>query len=233
MQTTRRRTSAALVLAATAALASIQPASADKIGTVSPEEAAAQLLNGMPSDMTPAAADEALDTLTVATGSDSGYNRDLFPHWSDASDYGWPVEPSDSCDARDAALYRDGENVTMTDSCTELDGTWVDPYGAGKYDATGDIDIDHMVPLANAWRSGADDWTTDERETYANDPLVLVASDDSLNQSKGDSGPEEWRPPVEESHCNYAVRWTFVKEKYDLTITASEKSTLNSMLAGC
>ncbi|WP_018155892.1 GmrSD restriction endonuclease domain-containing protein [Demetria terragena] len=89
------------------------------------------------------------------------------------------------------------------------------------------------MPLANAWRSGADSWSTDERETYANDPLVLVSSDDSLNQAKGDDGPEDWQPPLEESHCNYAVRWTLTKDKYELNVTSTEKTALTSMLKTC
>lgn len=229
-----RRTPTVIALATAAFVATVQPAPADEVGTVPAAEAAAQLRLGMPANMTPAAAETALGKLTVrAAGSMDGYDRDEFPHWLDASDHGWPKEPNDACDARNASLYRDGEDVTMSDSCTKLKGTWADPYSAKTFDATGDIDIDHVVPLAAAWRSGADAWTKDRRTAYANDPLVLVSSWDSLNQQKSDQGPDEWKPPLKASHCNYAVRWTFTKDKYALTVTTGEKSALTSMLATC
>lgn len=209
-------------------------ASADEIGTVSATTAANKLRLGMTSTMTPNAARTALGGLTVkAAGTMTGYSRDLFPHWRDASSYGWPTEPNNACNARNAALYRDGANVQMSSTCTSLTGTWVDPYSAKKFDEASDIDIDHMVPLANAWRSGAASWTTDKRTKFANDPLVLVSVLDSLNQSKGDKGPEAWKPPLAQSHCLYAVRWTFVKKAYAMSVTSAEKSALTSMLGTC
>lgn len=234
MRLRSRRTPTVIALAAAAAIAGAHPAAADEVGTVPADEAAAQLRLGMPDDMTPSAAKTALGELTVhEEGSMDGYDRDEFPHWLDASDHGWPTEPNDACNARNASLYRDGEDVTMSDSCTKLEGKWADPYSAKTFDATGDIDIDHVVPLAAAWRSGADAWTKDRRTEYANDPLVLVSSWDSLNQEKSDQGPDEWKPPLTESHCNYAVRWTFTKDKYDLTVTTQEKSALTGMLETC
>ncbi|BDZ58037.1 uncharacterized protein DUF1524 [Barrientosiimonas humi] len=231
----RRRTSASIAVVAVAALAwSAQPASAAQIGTVSGSTAAAQLKKGMTSSMTPSAARSALGGLTVkAAGSMTGYSRDLFPHWRDASTWGWPVAPNDACNARNAALYRDGQNVTMSSTCTNLAGTWIDPYSANKFNAASDIDIDHIVPLANAWRSGAAGWSTTRKTQYANDPLVLVSSWDSLNQAKGDKGPEAWKPPLTASHCLYATRWTFTKQKYGLSVTSAEKSALTNMLGPC
>jgi len=204
------------------------------IGAVPAATAAAQLRLGLPSTATPASAKAALSTLLVrADGSTTGYSRDLFPHWRDASTWGWPVAPNNSCDARNAALYRDGKNVTMSSTCSYLKGTWVDPYGARRYDATADIDIDHMVPLAASWRSGAASWDTTKRTQFANDPLVLVSSYDRLNSAKGDKGPEAWRPPNKAAYCLYAIRWTAVKSKYKLSVNSAEKAALTSMLATC
>ncbi|WP_188838025.1 HNH endonuclease family protein [Flexivirga endophytica] len=212
--------------------AATTPADASEVGHVSGTVAAAQLKLGMSGTSADAKAD--LPTLTVkAKGSMDGYSRDLFPHWRDASTWGWPVEPNNACNARNAALYRDGENVTMSSTCTSLQGTWVDPYGAGKYDEASDIDIDHVVPLGDAYATGAAAWDTTKRTQYANDPLVLVSSDDSLNQSKGDDDPSEWKPPNSASFCLYATRWVLIKDKYGLWVTSSEKSALNSMLATC
>jgi hypothetical protein len=104
-----------------------------------------------------------------------------------------------------------------------------------------DIDIDHMVPLAEAWRSGIYEWdskmdseqTKKRRAEYASDPLVLVSVKDTANQSKGDSDPSEWRPWLKESWCNYAKRWIAIKDKYELTVDCAEKISLHDMLDTC
>ena len=222
------------VALAIALTAGVGAAGATQVGTVSGATAAAQLRRGMPTTETGAAARTKLGQLVVkADGPMTGYSRDLFPHWRDASTWGWPVAPNDKCNSRNAALYRDGAGVKMSSTCTNLTGTWVDPYSAKKFDAASDMDIDHMVPLAEAYRSGARTWTTTERTAYANDPLVLVSSWDRLNQAKGDKGPEAWKPTNTAAYCNYAIRWVAVKKKYALTVSTDEKTTLTSMLKGC
>ena len=229
----RSRLVAVVALCATASLTA-PIAQAAQVGTVSATTAAAQLRNGMPSTYTGTWARNSLATLTVANdGSMTGYSRDLFPHWKDASTWGWPVAPNDACNARNAALYRDGSGVGMSSTCTNLTGTWVDPYSANKFNAAADIDIDHMVPLAEAYRTGASSWTTTRRTQFANDPLVLVSSYDVLNQAKGDKGPEAWKPPNTAAYCNYAIRWVAVKQKYSLTTSTAEKSALTNMLGTC
>lgn len=84
-------------------------------------------------------------------------------------------------------------------------------------------------------QSGASKWTTDERETLANDldhPQLLVVTD-NVNEQKGDDGPEAWKPPLTDYHCAYARMWVTVKSVYNLTITEDEKSALQDMLGGC
>lgn len=97
------------------------------------------------------------------------------------------------------------------------------------------MDIDHVVPLANAWRSGASKWTTAQRRAFANDLTnpQLIAVTDNVNQAKGDDGPEAWKPPLTSYYCTYAKMWVRVKYVYDLTITSAEKNALVSMLDTC
>ena len=174
-----------------------------------------------------------LQQLEVAPpGSMSGYSRDKFRHWSKASDFGWNP-PQASCDAREAALIRDGEDVEVGSGCKVTSGTWYDPYTDRTYSDPQDLDIDHVVPLANAWRSGAPSWTDEQRERYANDPDVLLSVEDNANQEKGDKGPEAWKPPNEAEWCDYAERWVDIKAKYDLSVNEQEKETLNQMLDRC
>jgi hypothetical protein len=137
----------------------------------------------------PTEATAELEELEVASpGSMSGYSREEFRHWSKASDFGWDP-PQASCDAREAALVRDGESVEVGSGCKVTSGSWYDPYTDQTYSDPQDLDIDHVVALANAWRSGASAWNDDQRERYANDPDVLLSVEDNANQEKGDKGP--------------------------------------------
>jgi hypothetical protein len=119
----------------------------------------------------------------VATqGSTSGYSRDLFPHW---------ITISGSCNAREQVLKRDGTSVVVDSACAATSGRWYSPYDGATWTAASDVDIDRVVPLAEAWRSGANSWTTSRRQSFANDLTrpQLIAVTDNVNQSKGDQDP--------------------------------------------
>ncbi|KAF4405514.1 MULTISPECIES: HNH endonuclease family protein [Streptomyces] len=168
-----------------------------------------------------------LNGLTVETeGSGDGYSRDRFPHWS---------SQGDSCNTREVVLKRDGENVEQDGSCAATGGTWRSAYDDGVWTQASDVDIDHVVPLSEAWKSGADAWTDTEREGFANDltHAQLIAVTDNVNQSKGDQDPAEWMPPNTGYHCMYARMWVSVKDAYDLSVDSAEKSTLGDVLSGC
>ncbi|AJE85855.1 MULTISPECIES: HNH endonuclease family protein [Streptomyces] len=168
-----------------------------------------------------------LSELTVAAeGSLDGYDRDQFPHW---------ITQDGSCDTRETVLKRDGENVETDSDCSASSGSWFSEYDGETWTASGDVDIDHVVPLAEAWRSGANGWTTPERQGFANDlsQPQLIAVTDNVNQSKGDKDPSEWMPPSSSYNCTYVRMWVQVKHHYDLTIDDAEKSALESTLSGC
>ncbi|MBN1171600.1 MAG: HNH endonuclease [Micromonosporaceae bacterium] len=168
-----------------------------------------------------------LATLRVATANSmKGYSRDRFPHWSDQGD---------GCDTRDVVLKRDGSNVKIKNSCTITSGKWTSVYDNKTFTDPGKLDIDHMVPLANAWRSGADSWEDTKRSSFANDltrPQLLAVSA-TTNRSKGDQDPSQWTPPNKAYWCVYATKWITVKSQWDLTVTAAEKSKLAEMLETC
>jgi hypothetical protein len=188
-------------------------------------------IEGANGGQVPANAGKALKKLEVSPpGSMAGYDREDFPHWSDAQEFGWDVSDS-ACDVREAALIRDGEDVAVGEGCDVESGRWLDPYTKRTYTDPLDIDIDHLVPLANAYRSGASEWA--ERERYANDPDNLLSVEDNANQEKGDKGPEAWKPPNRAIWCSYAKRWIGVKSGYALTINPQEKAALREMLATC
>ncbi|MET7866447.1 HNH endonuclease family protein [Micromonospora taraxaci] len=179
---------------------------------------------GIPSKAT---AQSQLNALTVATqGSSSGYSRDLFPHW---------ITVSGSCNTREQVLKRDGTSVVVDSSCAATSGRWYSPYDGATWTAASDVDIDHVVPLAEAWRSGANSWTTSRRQSFANDLSrpQLIAVTDNVNQSKGDQDPSTWQPPLSSYRCTYSKMWITVKYNWGLTLQSSEKSALQSMLNTC
>jgi hypothetical protein len=168
-----------------------------------------------------------LGALTVAGEShQSSYNRDLFPHW---------ITITGSCNTREQVLKRDGTGVTVNSSCAPTGGSWYSPYDGATWSNPADVDIDHMVPLAEAWASGAWAWTTSRRQTYANDlgGPELWAVTDNVNQAKGDRDPAEWQPPRAAFRCTYARAWIQVKWYYGLSVDSAEKSALSAMLATC
>lgn len=171
-----------------------------------------------------AQAKKSLAALPVApAGSMTGYDRDEFPHWRDPDGNG--------CNARNDILRRDGSRVKVGSNCRISGGSWYDVYGGKTYTSTRQVDVDHMVPLAAAWRTGARTWTRDRRQAYANDPRVLLAVSASENRAKGDKDPSQWRPPRRAYWPNYAVKWVNVKRIYRLSVTAAEKRALQQMLA--
>ncbi|KAJ3040076.1 hypothetical protein HK097_002655, partial [Rhizophlyctis rosea] len=161
-----------------------------------------------------------------AAGSSTGYSRDLFPHW---------ITVSGACNTREQVLKRDGSGVVTDSACAATSGTWYSPYDGATWYAASDVDIDHVVPLSNAWKSGANAWTTARRQQFANDLTnpQLIAVTDNVNQSKGDQSPDQWKPSRTAYHCTYASMWTKVKYVYGLSITSAEKSALTTMLNTC
>ncbi|SCG71804.1 HNH endonuclease family protein [Micromonospora inositola] len=179
---------------------------------------------GIPSKAT---AQSQLNALTVkAEGSTSGYSRTLFPHW---------ITISGACDTRETVLKRDGTSVVVNSSCAATSGRWYSPYDGATWTAASDVDIDHVVPLAEAWRSGASGWTTSRRQSFANDLRhpQLIAVTDNVNQSKGDQDPSTWQPPLSSYRCTYSKMWITVKYTWGLTLQTAEKSALQSMLNAC
>ncbi|MGA5216138.1 HNH endonuclease family protein [Streptomyces cinereoruber] len=181
----------------------------------------------MPTPVSAATARTYLAALTVkAEGSTSGYSRDLFPHW---------ITQSGACNTRETVLKRDGKNVVTNSSCAATSGSWYSEYDGATWTAASDVDIDHMIPLAEAWRSGANSWTTAQRQSFANDLTrpQLIAVTDNVNQAKGDLDPAKWMPSRTAYRCTYVRAWVHVKYHWKLSVDSAEKSALQSVLNGC
>ncbi len=164
--------------------------------------------------------------VVAAPRSMSGYSRARFPHWA---------QQGHRCDTRETVLARDGRAVRRDAECRAVSGAWHSLYDGKDLKAASEVDIDHIVPLANAWRSGADAWDTERRKAFANDlthPQLLTVSAGS-NRAKGDQSPDQWQPPDTAAWCVYGRAWTSVKSTYGLTVTNDERAMLTKMLGTC
>jgi hypothetical protein len=180
----------------------------------------------LPTPVSATTARSYLATLPVQTEVRTGYNRDLFPHW---------ITISGACNTRETVLKRDGSNVVTDSACAATSGSWYSPFDGATWTLASDVDIDHLVPLAEAWDSGARNWTTSQRQAFANDltrPQLLAVTDD-VNQAKGDQDPATWMPSRTAYHCTYVRAWVQVKYYYGLSVDSAEKSALTSRLSSC
>lgn len=181
-----------------------------------------------PPDIPPKATVQSeLNALTVrAEGSSSPYDRSLFPHWSNQGN---------NCNTREVVLQRDGTNVQVGSDCYPTSGSWYSEFDGQTRTAPSAISIDHVVALSEAWRSGADTWTTARRQSFANDLTgpQLIAVTTEVNSSKGDKDPAKWVPPLASKRCAYSKMWIHTKYRWGLTVDSAEKSALQSLLNGC
>ncbi len=99
-----------------------------------------------------------------------------------------------------------------------------------------ELDVDHVVALAEAWESGAHGWATTRRQAFANDlenPGSLIAVTSAANRAKSDEDPTEWRPPRREAWCSFATDWATVKVRWGLSADAAEVRALEALLSAC
>ncbi|HUR01025.1 MAG TPA: HNH endonuclease family protein [Nonomuraea sp.] len=139
------------------------------------------------------------------------------------------------CGTREVVLARDGRHVRRNAACQPVKGVWYSPYDGKRLKSEKQVDVDHVVPLSYAWRSGASKWSQARRRAFANDltrPELIVVSH-SANIAKGGQGPQSWRPPRRGYWCRYATSWITVKHHYRLFVTRKEKVSLLNMLRTC
>ena len=166
-----------------------------------------------------------LDSLPVSSGAPAGYDRDRFRHWTSV--------PGTGCSTRQVVLI-DERRAGAVRGCAVAGGTWLSVYDGVEVSNPRSLDIDHMVPLKEAWLSGAWRWTPATRSAFANDlgyTMSLLAVTASTNRSKSDRDPAQWLPTA--NRCAYAKGWVGVKYRWRLSVDAAEKSALQRVLRGC
>ena len=173
--------------------------------------------------------DELFAGLQIEAEVMSGYDRSLFRHWIDAD--------GDGCDARREVLIAESTTpVSVGGGCSLSGGTWVSAFDGVSTTDSSSFDVDHFVPLKEAWDSGANEWDSATRQNFANDlgyEMSLIAVSASSNRSKGASDPAEWMPPASSFKCEYVYSWIQVKLRWQLSVDSAEASALRNNWAGC
>jgi hypothetical protein len=172
---------------------------------------------------------DALEQLPLADENRTGYQRTAFRHWVDAD--------KDGCDTRKEVLKAEAVVAPVQGpGCALTGGEWYSPYDDTYFTDAGKLDIDHLVPLAEVWDSGASAWTAAERQAYANDladARDLIAVSARSNRSKADQDPSTWLPPAAGYRCTYVTDWIADKTRWGLTIDPAEQTALQQDLAAC
>ncbi len=170
-----------------------------------------------------------LSKLSVKAESSSTYSRSSFKHWIDAD--------GDSCNTRYEVLISEStKKVKIGSKCKLTGGTWASKYDNVKTTDPSKFDVDHFVPLKEAWQSGAHKWNASTRTAFANDLSFagsLIAVSASSNRSKSDRDPNNWMPTNNKYHCVYIANWIAVKYRWSLTVDSKEKTFLSSQLKKC
>ena len=170
-----------------------------------------------------------LNSISVRDEVSAGYVRSKFRHWIDVD--------KDSCDTRNEVLISESkEAVKLGSKCTLKSGTWTSKYDNVQVSNAKDLDVDHMVPLKEAWQSGAFNWNEATRTAFANDldfAGSLIAVTAKSNRSKGDKDPNRWLPTQKSYRCEYISNWIAVKYRWSLSMDTSEKNFLVSEVKNC
>ena len=176
-----------------------------------------------------ATVDAAIKILKVAPDVREGYSRAKFRHWSDLDKNG--------CNTRNDVIIQEAlvkPKVEKGCKIVKDTGRWYSAYDGVTVTNFSALDVDHMVPLAEAWDSGAKEWDIARREIYANDmgdPISLIAVTASTNRSKSDQDPAEWLPAKDV--CTYIKNWVQVKVRWSLTVDENELKVIRETNAKC
>ncbi|MGZ6214240.1 MAG: HNH endonuclease family protein, partial [Candidatus Limnocylindria bacterium] len=170
-----------------------------------------------------------LAMLATAPEHRAGYDRSLFRHWIDAD--------LDGCDTRREVLIAEAILPPIVGGgCSLTGGMWLSAYDGLAFSDPIELEIDHVVALAEAWDSGAYAWSPERREGFANDLGVtwaLIAVSAASNRSKSDRDPADWVPPSASDLCPFVSAWIAVKVRWQLTVDDRERTALESLIAEC
>jgi hypothetical protein len=170
-----------------------------------------------------------LNSLSVQDEVSTGYVRSKFRLWIDFD--------KNSCDTRNEVLISESKvALKLGPKCSLKLGKWTSKYDNVQTSNAKDLDVDHMVPLKEAWQSGAFKWNEAARTAFANDlgfAGSLIAVTAKSNRSKGEKDPNLWMPTQKNYRCEYISNWIAVKYRWSLSVDISEKNFLVAEVKNC
>lgn len=159
------------------------------------------------------------------------YSRNSWKHWIDVD--------KDCQDTRQEILIRDSrKKVTYVgadsyEGCKVKSGKWFDPYTGKTFTDPKQLDVDHVVPLKEAFESGGWKWDRQRRAAYANYMKYeyhLLPVYRGSNRSKGAKDLAEWSPENKKFLKQYAKIWVKIKLDWDLSADHAELVALRRIL---
>ncbi|MGW2200735.1 GmrSD restriction endonuclease domain-containing protein [Streptomyces sp. NPDC001774] len=173
---------------------------------------------------------DALADLTETSEDPAGYKDSAFPHWNAG------LDPADGCDTRAEVLLEEAVDAPKTGTgCVLTGGRWTSYYDGQTVTDPATLRVDHVVPLGEAWESGASAWTTARREKYANDQGAsgtLVAVTARSQKDKAGRDPADWVPSASTQYCRYVAEWVGTKLRWGLSADKDEVETLKLFADG-
>ncbi len=156
---------------------------------------------------------------------------------------GWRKDADKECNTRVEVLVKNSlipttplekfKNIPCT---PKLQGKWHDPYSDTDFDLAEVLDIDHIVPLKNAYNNGTWKWPYWKKRNYANDminPFHLIPVSASENRSKSDSAPNDYLPPNDSFKCEYIELWVQTKLRWVIKLESEELSFIKNEITSC
>ncbi len=156
------------------------------------------------------------------------YDRGSFRYGIDAD--------GDGCDTRGEVLIAESTVPATVGPGCSVSGSWTSSYDDVTTNDASRIEVDHVVALAEAWRSGASGWSADQKRTYGNEldfAPTLAAVTGSSNREKSDRDPASWLPSATGARCGYAADWTSVKYRWHLSVDTAERDALSALVTAC
>ncbi len=147
---------------------------------------------------------------------------------------GWTTDGA-GCDTSERVLIRDSTATVKLEhkSCRVRAGRWVSVWDQSTWTDPARLSVTQVVPLSEAWQSGAWSWSQQRRDAFVNDTsdqrsLAVIA--DSVSQSRGDRDPAGWLPPSGGQVCRYIADWLSIKARWGLTMDSVESSRIGTVL---
>ncbi|MFH9727463.1 HNH endonuclease [Streptomyces sp. NPDC017254] len=173
---------------------------------------------------------DALAELTEAAEDPDGFRVSAFPHWNAG------LDPADGCDTRSEVLLAEAVDAPATGANCALTGSrWTSYYDGQNVSDPAALHVDHLVPLAEAWASGASGWSAARRERFANDQgaaATLVAVTTRGQRDRAGRDPADWVPSDASRYCRYIGEWVATKLRWGLSADKDEVEALKLFADG-